>query len=92
MATPVSTSTPAAQVPDAAGRHLAGRVATRGPASRVTVDVMSVPPPTVPSGDEPSQAEIAEAIERHRAWVAAGRPGAVPHVEARRILLSPRAD
>ncbi|HEY7014145.1 MAG TPA: hypothetical protein VH480_15395 [Streptosporangiaceae bacterium] len=53
---------------------------------------MSAQPEIMPSRDEPTEAEIAEAIERHRAWVAAGRPGAVPHVEARRILLSPRAD
>ena len=52
---------------------------------------MSAQPQIVPSDDEPTEAEIAEAVERHRAWVAA-RPGAVPHAEVRRILLGPRAD
>jgi hypothetical protein len=33
-------------------------------------------------------AEAAAALEEYREWSAAGRPGAIPHAEARRLLLS----
>jgi hypothetical protein len=32
-------------------------------------------------------AEAAAALEEYREWSAAGRPGAIPHAEARRLLL-----
>lgn len=32
-------------------------------------------------------AEAAVALEEYREWSAAGRPGAVPHAQARRLLL-----
>jgi hypothetical protein len=39
------------------------------------------------SPEELESAEAAAAMEEYREWVAAGRPGAVPHAEARRMLL-----
>jgi hypothetical protein len=39
------------------------------------------------SPDELEGAEAAAAFEEYREWCAAGRPGAVPHDQARRLLL-----
>jgi hypothetical protein len=39
------------------------------------------------SPQELEDAEAAAASEEYREWSAAGRPGAIPHAEARRILL-----
>jgi hypothetical protein len=36
---------------------------------------------------EPADADARAALEEYRAWSAAGRPGAIPHAEARRLLL-----
>jgi hypothetical protein len=35
----------------------------------------------------PDDAQARAALEEYRAWSAAGRPGAVPQAEARRLLL-----
>ncbi len=37
---------------------------------------------------EREDAETAAALEDYREWSAAGRPGAIPHEQARRLLLS----
>ena len=37
----------------------------------------------------PDGAEAAAAIEEYREWLAAGRPGAVSHEQARGLLLGP---
>jgi hypothetical protein len=39
------------------------------------------------SPQELEGAEAAAALEEYREWSAAGRPGAVPHAQARRLLL-----
>jgi PHD/YefM family antitoxin component YafN of YafNO toxin-antitoxin module len=39
------------------------------------------------SPDELESAEAAAALEEYREWSAAGRPGAVSHEQARRLLL-----
>jgi hypothetical protein len=39
------------------------------------------------SPQEREDAEAAVALEEYREWSAAGRPGAVPHEQARRLLL-----
>jgi hypothetical protein len=39
------------------------------------------------SPQELDGAEAAAALEEYREWSAVGRPGAIPHVEARRLLL-----
>jgi hypothetical protein len=39
------------------------------------------------SPQEREDAETAAALEEYREWSAAGRPGAIPHEEARRLLL-----
>ncbi|HMH94180.1 MAG TPA: hypothetical protein VK586_24250 [Streptosporangiaceae bacterium] len=36
---------------------------------------------------EPADADARAALEEFQAWSAAGRPGAIPHAEARRLLL-----
>jgi hypothetical protein len=41
------------------------------------------------SPDELDGAEAAAATEEYREWLAAGRPGAVPQEQARRLLLAP---
>jgi len=41
------------------------------------------------SPDDLDGAEAAAAIEEYREWLAAGRPGAVSHEQARRLLLGP---
>jgi hypothetical protein len=41
------------------------------------------------SPDDLDGAEAAAAIEEYREWLAAGRPGAVTHEQARRLLLGP---
>jgi hypothetical protein len=38
-------------------------------------------------GRPDADADPRAALEAYRAWSAAGRPGAVPHAEARRLLL-----
>jgi hypothetical protein len=35
----------------------------------------------------PQDAQARAALEEYRAWSAAGRPGAIPQAEARRLLL-----
>jgi hypothetical protein len=42
------------------------------------------------SPQEREDAETAAALEEYREWSAAGRPGAVPHEQARRLLLGER--
>jgi hypothetical protein len=39
------------------------------------------------SPQERDDAETAAALEEYREWSAAGRPGAIPHEQARRLLL-----
>jgi hypothetical protein len=41
------------------------------------------------SPDDLDGAEAAAAIEEYREWLAAGRPGAVSHEQAARLLLGP---
>jgi hypothetical protein len=41
------------------------------------------------SPDDLDGAEAAAAIEEYREWLAVGRPGAVSHEQARRLLLGP---
>jgi len=41
----------------------------------------------IASPQELEEAEIEATLATHREWVSAGRPGAVPHSEVRRILL-----
>ena len=41
----------------------------------------------IASPQEREDAETAAALEEYREWSAAGRPGAVPHEEARTLLL-----
>jgi hypothetical protein len=36
---------------------------------------------------EPVEADARAALQEYQAWSAAGRPGAIPHAEARRLLL-----
>jgi hypothetical protein len=36
---------------------------------------------------EPADADARAALEEYQAWSAAGRPGAIPQAEARRLLL-----
>jgi hypothetical protein len=40
------------------------------------------------SPQEREDAETAAALEEYREWSAAGRPGAIPHEQARRLLIS----
>jgi hypothetical protein len=56
--------------------------------------LLSLPPRppalTRPAGPAPETGDAAQAraaAEQYRAWSAAGRPGAVPQAEARRLLL-----
>lgn len=39
------------------------------------------------SPQELENAEAAAALEEYEEWAAAGRPGAIPHAQARRLLL-----
>jgi hypothetical protein len=41
----------------------------------------------IASPQELEDAEIEATLTAHREWVAAGRPGARPHAEVRRVLL-----
>ena len=41
----------------------------------------------IASAQELEDAEIEATLTAHQEWVAAGRPGAVPHSEVRRMLL-----
>lgn len=41
----------------------------------------------IASAQELEDAEIEAALAAHQEWVAAGRPGAVPHSKVRRMLL-----
>jgi hypothetical protein len=36
---------------------------------------------------EPAEADARAALQEYQAWSAAGRPGAIPQAEARRLLL-----
>lgn len=67
--------------------HLGGEVAVV-----VSIDeyrrLTALERPASPESIE--EAEIEATFEAHREWVAAGRPGAIPHEEAIAILLGQR--
>jgi hypothetical protein len=64
--------------------HLGGEAAVVVPVSEYrrlrTLERLASP-------DELEGAEAAAALEEYREWCAAARPGAVPHDQARRLLL-----
>jgi hypothetical protein len=85
----VTGQSPAAQPPDSGAHdviHLGGEAAVVVPLAEYRrLRALA----RLASPDDLDGAEAAAATEEYREWLAAGRPGAVSHEQARSLLLGP---